>query len=95
METTSIMAPLMQFGFAGFAAALLAILVWLMRQGIKAFKRNTEVIGQFNSLVGTIIAQNDSLMKQNNEIMQQNTKAFAILTELHQKFLLVANEKKD
>lgn len=69
MEPTSIMAPLMQFGFAGFSFALLGVLVWLAREGIKALKRNSEVIAQFNSLVGTIINQNDALMAQNTKIL--------------------------
>ena len=36
--------PIFQFGFAGFAAVLLAILVWLIRRLLDVLDANTEAI---------------------------------------------------
>lgn len=42
--TTSIMNPLIQFGFAGLSIILLGILVWLIRQLLDVLKENSRVI---------------------------------------------------
>lgn len=42
--TTSIMNPLIQWGFAGLCLILLGILVWLIRQLLEVLKENNRVI---------------------------------------------------
>jgi len=43
-ESTTIMTPIIQYGFAGLSAVLLAILVWLIRELLKVLKENNIVI---------------------------------------------------
>lgn len=42
--TTSIMNPVMQWGFAGLSVVLLIILVWLIRELLQVLKDNNAVI---------------------------------------------------
>lgn len=43
-QTTTIMTPIIQYGFAGFCGILLVILVWLISQLLKILKENNVVI---------------------------------------------------
>lgn len=42
--TTSIMNPVIQWGFAGLSIVLLGILVWLIKQLLNVMDKNNEVI---------------------------------------------------
>ena len=44
MDTTPIMSPLIQYGFAGFSLILLAVLVWLIRELLIVLKANNRVM---------------------------------------------------
>jgi len=46
-------APILQWGFAGFALALLAVLVWLVRQLLAVLKASNEIIA------GNTVAMHD------------------------------------
>jgi len=46
MEPTTIMGPVIQYGFAGFSLILLAILVWLIRELLTVLKTNNRVIAE-------------------------------------------------
>jgi len=43
-ETTSILTPIMQFGFAGLSAVLLVILVWLIKELLSILKETNRII---------------------------------------------------
>jgi len=43
-ETTTIMQPIMQFGFAGLCVALLGIVIWLIKQLLAVIDRNNIVV---------------------------------------------------
>ena len=54
--------PVIQYGFAGFAAALLGIVVWLVRrllavldQNTKVIADNTETIRQHHSMTADLL----------------------------------------
>jgi hypothetical protein len=54
-ETAStILDPIIQYGFAGFCALLLGFLYWLIRRLLDLFERVTKVIGENSELVRTI-----------------------------------------
>lgn len=44
--TTTVMSPLIQYGFAGFSLILLAVLIWLIRELLKVLKENNKVIAE-------------------------------------------------
>ncbi|MBE7558238.1 hypothetical protein HS125_04560 [bacterium] len=44
MEISPLMQPMVQYGFAGFCAVLLALLFWMMRRVLLLFEQNTQVI---------------------------------------------------
>lgn len=45
-ETSVIMSPLLQYGFAGFSIVLLGVLVWLIRELLSVLKENNRVIAE-------------------------------------------------
>lgn len=44
MQPQGMLEPIFQYGFAGFAAVLLGILVWVVRALIQVLRENTRVI---------------------------------------------------
>ena len=56
-----VLSPMVQFGFAGFSAVLIGIVVWMIKKMSGIFetmniliKNNTKVIGEFNSSMGDV-----------------------------------------
>jgi hypothetical protein len=49
--------PIVQCGFAGMCAILLAIVVWLISQLLKVIRDNNTVIARNNELVSGVIQQ--------------------------------------
>lgn len=73
MGPTSIMGPLIQYGFAGFSLILLAVLVWLIRELLTVLKANNKVI-----------AENTQAIKS----VDENTKdTFGIMVEIKDELL--------
>ena len=54
MEPTSIMGPLIQYGFAGFSLILLAVLVWLIRELLTVLKANNKVIAENTQAIKSV-----------------------------------------
>lgn len=54
MEPTPIMAPLIQYGFAGFSLILLAVLVWLIRELLIVLKANNKVIAENTQAIKSV-----------------------------------------
>lgn len=51
MQNLELLSPLIQMGFAGFSAVLLAIIVWLMRNIFKANERNQNLLVQTQEVI--------------------------------------------
>jgi len=74
-ETSVIMSPLIQYGFAGFSLILLAVLIWLIRELLSVLKENNRVIAEntqaiksvdknTNDTLGIMIEIKDELFKR-------------------------------
>jgi len=53
-ETSVIMSPLIQYGFAGFSLILLAVLVWLIRELLTVLKANNKVIAENTQAIKSV-----------------------------------------
>ena len=53
-ETSVIMSPLIQYGFAGFSLILLMVLVWLIRELLSVLKENNRVIAENTHAIKTV-----------------------------------------
>lgn len=53
-ETSVIMSPLLQYGFAGFSLILLAVLVWLIRELLAVLKANNLVIAENTHAINAV-----------------------------------------
>jgi len=51
---TSIMSPLIQYGFAGFSLILLAVLIWLIRELLSVLKENNKVIAENTHAINSV-----------------------------------------
>ncbi len=56
-HTNLMLDPIVQCGFAGMCAILLAIVVWLISQLLSVIKENNKVIAKNNELVSGVITQ--------------------------------------
>ena len=63
MPDITIMNPLMQFGFAGFAVILLSVVVWMIRNLLKVMKDTNTVISGNTSVIA---AARDSMDETKN-----------------------------
>jgi len=54
---TTVMQPVMQFGFAGLSAVLLVILVWLIRELLGVLKENNRVIATNTAAITAVDAR--------------------------------------
>jgi len=59
------MSPYIQYGFAGFAFCMLAVIVWLIWQLLKVLKENNKVINANT----TVIASVQGTAKETRELM--------------------------
>jgi len=60
--------PLAQFGFAGFSAVLLGMVIWLTRRLLEALDRNSNVIAQNTAALQTLTSTVTELMALNRAI---------------------------
>jgi len=72
-ETSVIMSPLIQYGFAGFSLILLGVLIWLIRELLLVLKENNRVI-----------AENTQAIKS---VDKNTTNTFAIMVEIKDELL--------
>ena len=80
MDASIFLSPVIQYGFAGFAAVLLAIVVWLISMLIKSNGRVLEAM-QSNTVV---IAKNNEII--NNQAVTLDKVEIAVWT-LHNKII--------
>lgn len=53
-ETSNIMSPLIQYGFAGFSLILLIMLIWLTRELLNVLKENNHVIAKNTQAIDSV-----------------------------------------
>ncbi len=73
---TTVMTPIMQFGFAGLSLVLLGIVIWLIRQLLLVIQRNNDVVAAnthaiMSSEKNTIEARN-MVIEMKNEMMKHD-----------------------
>jgi hypothetical protein len=73
MESTQIMGPVIQYGFAGFSVILLAILIWLIRELLSILKENNIVITKNTEAINTVA--------------KVSTESFAIMIQIKDELL--------
>jgi len=54
MNESTIMSPVIQYGFAGLSVVLLVILVWLIRELLTVLKENNRVIATNTAAISTV-----------------------------------------
>ena len=64
------MTPVLQYGFAGFAAILLAIIVWLIHQLIKLIRENNDVIAHNSQVIQKLLANQETFEKSMNDLLK-------------------------
>lgn len=69
--------PLVQFGFAGFCAALLAILVWMIGRTFKVIDRNSEVISGNTRVMEELRTNGQDQLRLMRRIHEQGVRAEA------------------
>jgi hypothetical protein len=62
-QTTTVMTPVIQYGFAGFCVVLLAILVWLITQLLKILKENNIVISTNTAAITRVDGHSEATLK--------------------------------
>lgn len=70
-HTSLMLDPIVQCGFAGMCAILLAIVVWLISQLLKVIRDNNTVIARNNELVSGVIQQLGRQEEQHASIGRQ------------------------
>ena len=63
-----IIQPLTQYGFAGFAAVLLALVIWLIKKLLGVLERNSEVIAQNTEAIRDLTSMTHDLLKLNRSL---------------------------
>ena len=54
MEPTTVMGPVIQYGFAGFSVILLGILIWLIRELLFILRTNNKVIAKNTEAINNV-----------------------------------------
>ena len=67
-EVNSVMTPLMQYGFAGMSAILLAILVWIIRQLLDLIRSNNEALRDVTSAIQAMTTMASDNVKLQRDI---------------------------
>ena len=57
-----VLQPIVRFGFVGFSAVLLGILVWLIKRLLAALERNTEVIAHNTQAIRDLSSMTTDLL---------------------------------
>lgn len=69
METTElILEPMVRFGFAGFSAVLLGIVVWLIKRLLAVMEANNNIIAENTAAMKTLTATVSDLMLLNRSL---------------------------
>lgn len=63
-----IMQPLTQYGFLGFSAVLLGLVIWLIKKLLLVLERNSEVIARNTEAIRDLTSQSCDLLKLNRSL---------------------------
>ena len=63
-----ILLPIVRFGFVGFSAVLLGIIVWLMKRLMCVLERNTEVIARNTEALHNLSSMTTDLLILNRKV---------------------------
>ena len=69
MDPTDLLVqPIVQYGFLGFSAVLLGIVVWLIKRLLVVLERNSEVVNANTSAINTLSAMTADLLVLNRNL---------------------------
>ena len=60
--------PIVNYGFAGFAAVLLGVVVWLIKKLLVVLERNSEVIVRNTEAIRDLTSMTSDLLKLNRSL---------------------------
>ena len=60
--------PLVRYGFVGFSAVLLGIVVWLIKRLLVVLERNSEVVNSNTAAINTLSAMTADLLVLNRNL---------------------------
>ncbi len=80
----SLMSPVVQYGFAGFCVILLALLVWIVRVGVKMVHEVTRVV---DNNTATIDKVNATVERHENNAFQRAKETLDAVHDLREKLL--------
>ena len=61
-------APIVQYGFLGFSAVLLGLVIWLIKKLLIVLERNSEVITRNTEVIRDLTSQTCDLLKLNRSL---------------------------
>jgi len=67
MQEPSIMQPIIQYGFAGFSAVLLGVLIWMIKNLLIVLKDSSQVIINNTKAIHTLDATTKEVKESINE----------------------------
>jgi len=60
--------PIVQYGFLGFSAVLLALVIWLIQKLLKALEASSAIIAANTEAIRNLAAQTCDLLKLNRSV---------------------------
>ena len=60
--------PLIQYGFVGFSAVLLGVIIWLIQRLLTVLERNSEVIARNTEAIRDLTSMTHDLLKLNRSL---------------------------
>ena len=63
-----VMRPIIEYGFLGFSAVLLGVVIWLIKKLLLVLERNSEVIARNTEAIRDLTSQSCDLLKLNRSL---------------------------
>ena len=60
--------PIIQYGFVGFSAVLLGVVIWLIQKLLGVLERNSEVIARNTDAIRDLTSMTQDLLKLNRSL---------------------------
>ena len=68
MDSDLLLQPVIEYGFLGFSAVLLAVVIWLIKQLLIVMKANNTIVAQNTAAMKTLTATVSDLMILNRSL---------------------------
>ncbi len=68
MSSDWIASPLLQYGFAGFSAVLLGLVIWLIKKLLSVIEANSRVIEENTAAIRDLTVMTSDLLKLNRSL---------------------------